>query len=101
MKPMAPPATTGYTGEVLPAQTEATVVTGGEAQRIQLGRDLSGEWWTLFGSLQLDALIDEAMESSPDIAAQQAALRAASENLKAENRAFFPTVEGAGNYSRA
>ena len=101
MKPMAPPATTGYTGEALPAQTEATVVSGGEAQRIQLGRDLSGQWWTLFGSLQLDALIGEAMENNPDIAAQQAALRAASENVKAENRAFFPNVAGAGNYSRA
>jgi outer membrane protein TolC len=77
------------------------MVSGGEAQRIQLGRDLSGQWWTLFGSLQLDALIGEAMENNPDIAAQQAALRATSENAKAENRAFFPNVAGAGNYSRA
>ncbi len=101
MKPVAPPATEGYTGEVLPAQTEATGVAGGEAQRFQFGRDLSGQWWTLFGSRQLDALIGEAMQKSPDIAAQQAALRAAGENVKAENAAFFPRVQGAGNYSRA
>ena len=62
MKPVAPPATEGYTGEVLPAQTEAIGVAGGEAQRFQFGRDLSGQWWTLFGCRQLDALIDQAME---------------------------------------
>ena len=101
MKPVAPPATDGYTGGVVPAQTEATGVAGGEAQRFQFGRDLSGQWWTLFGSAELDALIEKAMDNSPDIAAQQAALRAAGEIIKAENRAFFPQVEGAAGYSRA
>jgi NodT family efflux transporter outer membrane factor (OMF) lipoprotein len=86
---------------VLPAQTVATGVAGGEAQRFQLGRDLSGQWWTLFGSRQLDILIEEALDKSPDIAAQQAALRAAGENTTAQNGALFPQVVGAVNYSRA
>ncbi len=101
MKPVPPASTDGYTAGVLPAQTEATGVAGGEAQRFRFGRDLAGQWWTLFGSLALDALIDEAMQKSPDIAAQQAALRAAGENIKAESGAFFPQVQGAGSYSRS
>jgi outer membrane protein TolC len=96
-KPPPPPATDAYTGEVLPTQTEATGVAGGEAQHFQFGHDLSGQWWTLFGSTRLDTLIHEAMENYPDIAAQQAALRAARENVRAQEGVFFPQIQGAGN----
>jgi outer membrane protein TolC len=65
-----------------------------------LGADLSGEWWELFGSSELNALIEEAMASYPDVAAQQAALRAARENVRAEKGAFVPLVQGAANYER-
>jgi outer membrane protein TolC len=82
-KPPPAPATDGYAGDALPLQTEATAVAGGEAQHFQLGRDLPGQWWTLFASTRLDALISEAMANYPDIAAQQAALRAARENVRA------------------
>src|SRR5579859_247650 len=53
-KPPLPPATDAYTAEALPTQTEATGVAGGEAQHFQFGHDLSGQWWTLFGSTRLD-----------------------------------------------
>jgi NodT family efflux transporter outer membrane factor (OMF) lipoprotein len=99
-KPPSPPVTDAYKSEVLPTQTEATGVVGGEAQRFQAGQDLPGQWWTLFGSTQLNALIDEAMGHYPDIAAQQAALRAARENVRAEVGVFFPQIQGAGSGSR-
>ena len=95
-----PPSTESYTGEALPIQTEATGVAGGEAQRFQFGRDLPGQWWTLLGSARLDALIEEAMANYPDIAAQQAALRAARENVRAQEGIFFPQIQGAGNVTR-
>ena len=101
--PPARPTQDGYTREGLPPQTVSTGVTGpgAEAQRFQLGTDLTGEWWTLFGSAKLDALIEQAMASYPDIAAQQAALRAARENVRAEEGNFLPHFEGVGNASRA
>jgi NodT family efflux transporter outer membrane factor (OMF) lipoprotein len=89
-----------YTFETLPSATQTTAVAGGEAQNFQFGGDLKGEWWTLFGSTQLDALIDDAMTRYPDIAAQQAALRASQEDVRAEKGVFFPQVQGAANYSR-
>ncbi len=94
--PPARPAQDGYTPEALPARTASTGVAGpgGEAQSFELGRDLPGEWWTLFGSAQLDALIREAMASYPDIAAQQAALREARENVRAEAGNFLPQLQG-------
>jgi NodT family efflux transporter outer membrane factor (OMF) lipoprotein len=99
-KTPAPPAANGYTQTALPAQTEATETAGGEAQRFQFGRDLPGQWWHLFGSDMLDALINEAMANYPDIAAQQAALRAARENVRAENGVFLPQFLGSAAASR-
>jgi len=99
-KPPPPPAIDGYTGEVLPAQTQATGVAGGGAQRFQFGHDLPGQWWTLFGSTKLDALIHEALTNYPDIAAQQAALRAAREYVRVQQGVFFPQIQGAGNGTR-
>ncbi len=101
--PPAPPTQDGYTHEGLPAQTVSTGVAGpgGEAQAFQLGHDLTGEWWTLFGSAKLDGLMQQAMVSYPDIAAQQAALREYRENVRAEEGTFLPQVQGYGSASRA
>jgi NodT family efflux transporter outer membrane factor (OMF) lipoprotein len=99
-KPATRPAIGSYVGEAMPAETAATDVPGGAAQRFQFGRDLSGQWWTLFGSSKLDAMIEEAMINYPDIAAQQAALRAAGENVRAEMGVFSPQIQGTGNASR-
>ncbi len=101
--PPAPPTQDGYTHEGLPAQTASTGVSGpgGEAQSFELGRDLTGQWWTLFGSAKLDALIEQAMTNYPDIAAQQAALREDRENVRAEEGNFLPQVEGVMSASRS
>jgi NodT family efflux transporter outer membrane factor (OMF) lipoprotein len=97
----APPATDAYTAERLPPQTMATAVSGGEAQHFNLGDDLPGQWWTLFGSKQLDALVEAAMTSYPDIEAQQAALRQARDNVRAQQGVFLPQVQAAFNQERA
>ncbi len=101
--PPARPTQDGYTHEGLPAQTASTGVSGpgGEAQSFQVGRDLPGEWWTLFGSAKLDALIKQAMANYPDIAAQQAALREDRENVRAEEGNFLPQFQGVGFAQRA
>jgi len=100
--PPARPTQDGYTPEGLPAQTVSTGVAGpgGEAQHFELGRDLPGQWWTLFGSAKLDALIRQAMASYPDIAAQQAALREARETVRAEQGYFLPQVQGSAQAFR-
>jgi NodT family efflux transporter outer membrane factor (OMF) lipoprotein len=82
----------GYTPRT-PADPVATrhVVAGG-AQRFDSGKDLPGDWWTLFSSPTLDALVQRGLANNPDIAAAQAALLQAQENMYAGQGALFPAV---------
>src|SRR5579863_3027958 len=54
--PPAPPVG-GYTPEGHLATTVSVDVAGGAAQKFVLGRDIPGEWWKVFRSKELDALI--------------------------------------------
>jgi NodT family efflux transporter outer membrane factor (OMF) lipoprotein len=96
-----PPKAESYTAESLPEQTAVTAVSGGEAQHFQLGHDLPGQWWTLFGSSELNTLVALAMTNYPDIAAQQAALRQARDNVRAQLGVFAPQVQAVFNQERA
>jgi NodT family efflux transporter outer membrane factor (OMF) lipoprotein len=98
--PPQKPTTPAYTRKQLPSQTDATAGTGGESQHFLAGRDLPGQWWTLFGSAKLSALIEQAMAKYPDIDAQQAALRAVRENVRAEQGVLYPQVRGAAQRLR-
>jgi outer membrane protein TolC len=99
-KPPAPPASDAYGDEVQSGPAENDAAAGGGKPRFHFGEDLAGEWWTLFGSPELDALIREAMLNYPDIAAQQAALRAARENVRAQQGGYFPQIQGMGSATR-
>ena len=88
----AAPAGAGYTPEQ-PANPVATAdVRSGAAQRFDVGRDIQGEWWTLFHSEPLDRLVQRALQANPNVDAAQAALREARENAYAGAGALFPTA---------
>jgi NodT family efflux transporter outer membrane factor (OMF) lipoprotein len=100
-QPPAAPDVTGYTAAPLPAETTSADVPAGEKQRFETGRDIPGEWWTLFHSEKLNGLIDQALKANPSLQAAQAALRVAHENVEAQRGAFFPTVQGSFDATRA
>ena len=87
-----PPSSTRFTEAPLRARTVGARVAGGEAQSLVAGRDILGEWWTLFHSPQISALVTQALRANPDITAAQATLRQALETRRAEQGALFPTV---------
>lgn len=90
-RPAAPQAP-GYT-PTLPTTTSRTPnVPGGEAQRLIEGRDIPGEWWTLFHSQALNDLIERSLKANPDLKAAQAALLVARENTLAQRGAYYPSV---------
>ncbi|MBI2399641.1 MAG: efflux transporter outer membrane subunit [Deltaproteobacteria bacterium] len=92
-RPDAPGVKT-YTPAELPAQTVASPVMGGEAQRFQFGQDIPAEWWSLFHSEALNEVIRQALASSPTLDSAKAALRRAQENLNAQAGAtLFPKVD--------
>jgi NodT family efflux transporter outer membrane factor (OMF) lipoprotein len=87
------PKVSGYTPEPLSTRTASADVPGGEAQRLVPGQDVAKQWWTLFHSPELNALIEEALRSNPDMQAAQAALRQAMELVYAQIGSYYPSVQ--------
>jgi NodT family efflux transporter outer membrane factor (OMF) lipoprotein len=98
--PPEAPKVDRFTADPLPAATASSAAAGGAAQRFIAGHDVPGDWWTLFHSPALDALINEALAANPTLAAAEAALRQAHELTLAGEGAFFPTLLGGFNASR-
>ncbi|MDO1527264.1 efflux transporter outer membrane subunit [Fulvimonas sp. R45] len=96
----APPPVRGYVAHSPAGTVAAPGTTGGDAQHFRHGGDVAGDWWTLFDSPALDRLVEEALRHNPDLAAAQAALRAAHENTLAQRGSFLPSVSAGVSASR-
>lgn len=94
------PANAGYTVDALPAGTSAAATTGGGAQRFVAGMDIPAQWWTLFHSPELDALVKEAIDHNPDMDAARAALKAAHEAVRVQQGDYFPQVSASYSPTR-
>jgi NodT family efflux transporter outer membrane factor (OMF) lipoprotein len=100
-KEPAAPNVSGYTVTQLPAATSSTTgAISGESQRFVQGLDIPGQWWTLFHSQPLNDLIQRALTNSPDLAAAQAALATAHENVLAQRGAYYPSASASFSASR-
>ena len=86
-----PPALTQYTPAPLPAGTGPAA--DNDAQRFLNGGDVPAQWWTQFGSAELDALVKDAFARNPSIDYAQAALRQANELVAAQRGSYLPTVQ--------
>lgn len=96
----APPPVERFTAEPMAASTVAAAGVGGAAQRFLLGQDVPRNWWTLFGSDELDALVTAALRANPDVLSAQAALRQALENTAAQRGSYFPAIQGSADAAR-
>jgi NodT family efflux transporter outer membrane factor (OMF) lipoprotein len=96
----AAPAVDRYTTLPLAAVTAAAPGVGGAAQRFLAQQDVPRNWWTLFGSDELDSLVTAALRANPEVASAQAALRQAMENTAAQRGSYFPMVQGSFDASR-
>jgi NodT family efflux transporter outer membrane factor (OMF) lipoprotein len=88
------PAASAYGPKALPASTSAAPGPAGAAQSFVVGRDISAQWWELFQSPALNALIEQAFAANPTITAAIAALKQAQQNVYAQRGFFFPTLQG-------
>lgn len=96
----AAPQVDGYSKRPLPARTASADVTGGLAQHFVQGQDIPEQWWKLFHSQALNALIEQSLKANPDVHAAQAALRFAMENVYAQMGAYYPSVQAGFATSR-
>lgn len=90
----------GYTPDPLPSATRAADEAGGGKQRLVVGRDIQAEWWGLFQSAGLNALVKRALENSPTLEAAEAALRQGVELRRAQQGAYGPSVNASFGASR-
>jgi NodT family efflux transporter outer membrane factor (OMF) lipoprotein len=96
----APPRVDRYTADSLPSQTAAAPAPGGEAQKFLAEKEIPRDWWTRFGSEELDALVIEALRANPNVQAASAALRQAQENTAAQRGSYYPSVQAGFNAAR-
>ena len=92
-RPAAPDATR-YTREPLSTGTVSAPIAGGEAQKFVTNMRIPDQWWTLFHSHELNALIERSIKSNPSLEQTISALRVAEENTRAQEGKFFPLVQG-------
>ncbi len=95
----APPESERYTIEPV-SRTSATDAPNGRSQRFTPGRDIPQEWWALFHSPRLNALMAQALANNPNLQAAIATLRAAQEAVAAQEGKFLPLVQANFNPTR-
>src|SRR6516225_1847203 len=96
----AAPDVDRYTTEKLPPRTSSTDAPNGQAQRFVQGRDIPQEWWRLFKSRALNALIERSLRNNPNLQSTMSALRVAKEAVYAQQGKFFPLAQANFNPTR-
>ena len=87
------PRVSAYTPAPLAAQTVSASSKLGDAQTFVNGAEIPEQWWSLFKSKELDALIREALAANPALLAAEAALRQAQEEVNARTgEVYYPGV---------
>src|SRR5262249_49733072 len=95
----AAPEITRYTREPL-THTSTTDVASGQRQVFLPGRDIPEQWWALFKSPRLNALIEQALHNNQNLQSALASLRAAKEAVYAQEGKFFPMAQAIFNPTR-
>ena len=89
VRPKAPPVERYTSG----AEPTATVRADGKTQHFEPGANIVADWWRLFNSSKLDAVIREAVSNNPTLQAAQASLRQSQDNLRAGYGIFYPQLD--------
>ena len=98
--PPIAPAEAGYAPGAMVAVTASALVAEGTPQRLLAGKDIAGNWWTSFGSRQLDAFVEQALVANPNLRAAQAALRQAKETAFATEGVLLPQIDANASTQR-
>jgi len=97
----APPQDADYGSAPAQGATASAPGSAGNAQQFIGGMDIPGQWWELFQSPKLSALVQQALKGNPSIDAARASLRQANDLYKAQRGSLFPAVQGSFGAQRA
>jgi len=93
----APPDTDRYTREL---QSEATVAADNQTQHFMSSNTLIANWWQLFKSPNLNAVVNKAIANNPTLQASEANLRQSQDSMRAGYGVFFPQIQAEAGASR-
>ncbi|WP_269800693.1 efflux transporter outer membrane subunit [Alloalcanivorax mobilis] len=96
----APQTAQAYSVDAPLAPTTNSDGPAGGAQTFAPGEPIAADWYTLFQSPALNALIDQALANNPSLAASQASLRQAAFQLKSVRGSALPDVDLNGGVTR-
>ncbi len=85
-----PPVTAGYTVEPSPPPL---ISADGVTQRFIPGRKVVPEWWTVFGSVEINDAVRRALEHNPSLQSAQASLRQSQDTMRAGYGIFYPQIQ--------
>lgn len=88
IKPAAPEVK-DYTATPLPEK----IGEKSRKQQFYNDKDVPADWWKLYKSPALDALVEQALKANPTLQSAQASLRQAKENYYASKGTLFPSVD--------
>ena len=85
-------ASASYGAEAVSPAPSLPAASPGERPQLVSGQDIPAQWWRVFHSDDLDALVERALANSPTVKAAQAALRSAREQVVAQRGFYYPSV---------
>ncbi len=92
-----PPSIESYTTGTIPA---ATMPADGKAQHFEQDAKIVADWWRLFNSPKLDAVVKEAIANNQSLQAAQESLRQSQDILRAGHGVFYPQLDAGLTASR-
>ncbi len=92
-----PPSIESYTTGTTPT---ATILADGKAQYFEQGAKIVSDWWRLFNSPKIDAVVKEAIANNQNLLSAQAGLRQSQDNLRAGYGVFYPQLNAGLGASR-
>jgi NodT family efflux transporter outer membrane factor (OMF) lipoprotein len=92
-----PPSVERYTAGATPA---TTIPADGKAQHFEQGAKIVADWWLLFNSSKIDAVVKEAIANNQSLQAAQASLRQSQAILRAGYGVFYPQLDANASASR-
>lgn len=97
-EPPAMPSPAHYGAAPQPTQT---ATAAGVAQQFEVGAQPVPQWWKLYRSDALDALVDEGLRNSQTLAAAEKSLAAAHEQLRAQiGSSLLPSIDAGARATR-
>lgn len=95
--PPAPPDVPSY---VRGGDAASTSAGAGQAQQFSASMGVTAKWWDMFGSPDLERLVEDALAGNPSLQVAEANLRGAEAAVRAGAGVFYPQVSAQAQASR-